>query len=139
MTIPTVFTIAVEFPQEMLERLERLSQKQHQPVDATLLKAAEQFLQTAGGDFISPKIARRVAGRAFFGDLAGTALGIGEPKFYDHSTRPVWRVPFITRDGKVFTEIEVDARTAVVKLTEEERQSLLDQLVEYYARLENKP
>lgn len=137
MATPTVFTVAVEFPQEILERLEHLSRKQHQPVDATLLKAAEQFLQTAGGDFISPKIAQRVAGRAFFGDLVGTALSVGEPKFYDHHPRSIWRVPFITRDGKVFTEIEVDARTASVKLTEEERQSLLDQLVEYYARLKN--
>lgn len=134
MATPTVFTIAVEFPQEMLERLENLSQKQRQPVDATLIKAAEQFLQTAGGELIPPKIAWRVANRALLGDLAGTALSIGKPQFYDHP-KPVWRVPFTTRDGKVFTEIEVDARTAAVNLTEEERQSLLDQLVEYYARL----
>jgi len=134
MATQTVSTIAVEVPQEILERLEHLSQKQHQPVEAILLKAVEQFLQTASGELIPPKIAWRVANRALLGDLAGTALSIGKPQFYDHP-RPVWRVPFITRDGKVFTEIEVDARTAVVKLTEEERQSLLDQLVEYHAQL----
>ena len=136
MVTQSLSTLAVEFPQEILERLEYLSRKQHQPVEALLLKAVEQFLQTASGELIPSKVAWRVANRALLGDLAGTALSIGKPQFYDHS-RPVWRVPFITRDGKVFTEIEVDARTAAVKLTEEERQLLLDQLVEYYARLMN--
>ena len=64
----------LKFPQEILERLEYLSQKQHQPVGALLLKAVEQFLQTASGELIPPKIAWRVANRALLGDLAGMAF-----------------------------------------------------------------
>ena len=136
MATQTISTLAVEFPQEILDELEKVSQTQHQPIETILRRAVEQFLQTAGGELIPPKIAWRVANRALLGDLVGTALSIGDPQFYDNP-KPAWRVPFKTRDGKVFTEIEVDARTAVVKLTENERQLVLDQLAGYYAKLKN--
>ena len=76
---------------------------------------------------ISALDARRAADRAVFGDLVGCALSSGEP-VWDPSPQPHWCVPYKSFDGTLMLVVEVDARTAEVSLTEDERVALLQQV-----------
>lgn len=76
---------------------------------------------------VSPLEARRAADRAVFGDLVGCALSSGEPAWVPDPT-PHWRVPYRSFDGALLTEVEVDAYTRAVSLTNEERAALLEQV-----------
>jgi len=71
--------------------------------------------------------ARRAADRAVFGDLVGCALSSGEP-IWALTPQPHWRIPYRAFDGTLLAIVNVDAQTATVSLTEEERARLLAQV-----------
>jgi hypothetical protein len=77
--------------------------------------------------YLSATEARRAADRAVFGDLVGCALSSGEP-VWAQEPHPHWRIPYHLFDGRLLTTVRVDARTATVLLTAEERANLLYQL-----------
>jgi hypothetical protein len=76
---------------------------------------------------ISALQARRAADRAVFGELVGCALSSGEPT-WSPGPEPCWRVPYRLLDGTLLTEVQVDAHTQAVLLTEQEREALLEQV-----------
>jgi PHD/YefM family antitoxin component YafN of YafNO toxin-antitoxin module len=75
----------------------------------------------------SAREARRVADRTVFGDLVGCALSSGEPVWVP-DPEPHWRVPYRSFNGTLLAEVEVDAHTQAVSLTDEERAALLEQV-----------
>ncbi len=79
---------------------------------------------------ISASQARQAADHMVFGDLVGCALSSGEPIFAPMPC-PHWRVPYRFFDGTLLTVVTVDAYSATVSLTNEERHQLLDK-VEHY-------
>ncbi len=74
---------------------------------------------------ISALEARRLADRAVFGDLVGCALSSDEP-IWVPTPKPHWRIPYRFFDGTLVAIVNVDAHTALVSLTEEERSALLE-------------
>jgi hypothetical protein len=79
------------------------------------------------GQKVSALEARRAADRVVFGDLVGCALSSGDAKWIPEP-EPRWRVPYRLFDGTLLAEVEVDARTQAVLLTEDERTDLLEQV-----------
>jgi hypothetical protein len=76
---------------------------------------------------ISALQARRAADRAVFGELVGCALSSGDP-IWSPGPEPCWRVPYRLLDGTLLTEVQVNAHTQAVLLTEQEREALLEQV-----------
>lgn len=76
---------------------------------------------------MSASEARRAADRAVFRDLVGCALSSGDPE-WAASPEPHWRVPYRSFGGKLLAAVDVNAITHAVSLTDEQRQSLLDQI-----------
>lgn len=76
---------------------------------------------------ISALEARRAADRVVFGDLVGCALSSGDAMWISEP-EPRWRVPYRLFDGTLLAEVEVNAHTRAVLLTEEERADLLKQV-----------
>ena len=75
----------------------------------------------------SAQDARRAADRVVFGDLVGCALSSGDATWVSEPA-PRWRVPYRLFDGTLLAEVEVDARTQAVLLTEDERADLWTQV-----------
>jgi hypothetical protein len=86
---------------------------------------------------ISAQGARKAADRVVFGDLVGCALNSGAPLFVS-KPKPLWRVPYRSFDGTLLAIVEVDAHTATVLLTAQERTDLLDK-VERLVTVSNAP
>ena len=76
---------------------------------------------------ISALEARRAADRVVFGDLVGCALSSGDAMWISEP-EPRWRVPYRLFDGTLLAEVEVNARTRAVLLTEDERADLLERV-----------
>jgi PHD/YefM family antitoxin component YafN of YafNO toxin-antitoxin module len=76
---------------------------------------------------ISALEARRAADRVVFGDLVGCALSSGDAMWISEP-EPRWRIPYRLFDGTLLAEVEVNARTQAVLLTEDERTDLLAQV-----------
>ena len=76
---------------------------------------------------VSAPEARRAADHAVFGNLVGCALSSGQPTWIS-TPEPRWRVPYRSFDGALLAEVDVDARTGAVSLTNEERTKLLEQV-----------
>jgi hypothetical protein len=68
--------------------------------------------------------ARRAADRVVFGNLVGCALSSGDAMWIS-GPEPRWRVPYRLFGGTLLAEVEVNARTQPVMLTEDERTDLL--------------
>jgi len=106
-----------------------LLEQDGQPV-AVLMSIAEykgyQAL-LATRQFISAAEARRAADHTVFGDLVGCALSSGDP-IWAAEPQPHWRVPYRLFDGRLLTIVQVDARTAAVSLTANERIKLLEKI-----------
>jgi hypothetical protein len=81
----------------------------------------------ANTQFLSAMEARRAADHVVFGDLVGCALSSDEP-LWSPEPQPHWRVPYRLFDGRLLAIIHVDAQTAVVALSDHERDALLDKL-----------
>ena len=79
--------------------------------------------------------ARRAANRRVFGDLVGCALSCGEPVWMPNPN-PHWRVPYRFFDGTLAQVVKVDGYTGSVSLTDEERESLLQKVVEPVALID---
>lgn len=78
-------------------------------------------------EYLSATQAQQAADRVVFGDLVGCALNSDVP-IWVPKPKPLWRVPYRLFDGSLLTIVEVDAYTASVSLTEQERARLLAQV-----------
>ena len=78
-------------------------------------------------EIFSARAARRAADRAVFGDLVGCALSSGDP-IWIGDPEPRWRIPYRSFSGTLLAEIDVDARTLAVSLTDAQRTSLLERV-----------
>ena len=78
-------------------------------------------------EHISAIEAQQAADRVVFGDLVGCALNSDVP-IWVPQPKPLWRVPYRSFDGSLLALVEVDAYTASVSLTEQERADLLAQV-----------
>jgi len=125
-------TLTLELPPDLGEQLRWLAQQRGQTFERLAARAIELFVQAAGPEMVSASAARRAANRAVFGDLAGLSLSSGQPKFLA-SPKPRWRIPYTTFDGTLMIEVEVDATTGAVLLSESERESLLNRVESYYS------
>lgn len=76
---------------------------------------------------VTAEEARGAADRAVFGDLVGCAVASGIPEWVS-TPEPHWRVPYRTFGGRLLKTVDVDARTATVSLTVEERGELLERV-----------
>ena len=76
---------------------------------------------------VSALEARRAADRFVFGDLVGCALSSGDATWISEP-EPRWRVPYRLFDGTLLAEVEVNAHTRAVMLTEDERADLLERV-----------
>lgn len=76
---------------------------------------------------IAASEARRAADRAVFGDLVGCALSSGDP-IWVPEPQPHWRVPYRLFDGTLLAIVHVDAYSALVAFTAEERAALFDKV-----------
>jgi PHD/YefM family antitoxin component YafN of YafNO toxin-antitoxin module len=80
-----------------------------------------------GQERLSAAQAQQAADRVVFGDLVGCALASDIPIWVPEPT-PLWRVPYRLFDGTLLAIVEVDAYSAAVSLTEQERAKLLAQV-----------
>jgi len=78
-------------------------------------------------EIFSARAARRAADRAVFGDLVGCALSSGDP-IWAGGPEPRWRIPYRSFSGTLLTEVDVDARTLAVSLTDAQRTALLEKV-----------
>jgi hypothetical protein len=78
-------------------------------------------------EFISAAQARQLTDHAVFRDLVGCALSSGEPE-WSATPQPHWRVPYRSLNGVLLATIDVDARTQIVSLTDEQRMALLEKI-----------
>jgi hypothetical protein len=117
-----------------------------------LLAAAEQLPPAALEDFIqrlkdlqtqqkrlvenlphlSAQEARQVAQQAIWGDQAEAVLSSDDPMFISSPT-PRWRIPYRQANGTLLAIVEVEAHTGAVLLTEEKRNTLLNQVEQLVA------
>jgi PHD/YefM family antitoxin component YafN of YafNO toxin-antitoxin module len=78
-------------------------------------------------EIFSARAARRAADRAVFGDLVGCALSSGDP-IWIGDPEPRWRIPYRSFSGTLLAEVDVDARTLAVSLTDVQRTALLEKV-----------
>lgn len=78
-------------------------------------------------EILSAREARRAADRAVFGDLVGCALSSGDP-IWIGGLEPRWRIPYRSFSGTLLAEVDVDARTLAVSLTDAQRTALLEKV-----------
>src|SRR3990172_3198418 len=78
-------------------------------------------------EILSAREAGRAADRAVFGDLVGCALSSGDP-IWIGGPEPRWRIPYRSFSGTPLAEVDVDARTLAVSLTDTQRTALLEKV-----------
>lgn len=78
-------------------------------------------------EILSARETRRAADRAVFGDLVGCALSSGDP-IWIGGLEPRWRIPYRSFSGTLLAEVDVDARTLAVSLTDAQRTALLEKV-----------
>ncbi|MEW5989280.1 MAG: type II toxin-antitoxin system Phd/YefM family antitoxin [Chloroflexota bacterium] len=97
-----------------------------QPV-AVLMSVEEYRAMIAGQKQLSAFEARQAADHAMFGDLVGCALSSGDP-IWSPLPEPHWRVPYRSFGGDLLAIVKVNAHTAAVSLTDEQRTVLLNKV-----------